>query len=166
MIFRLPIIFALILFLVNFSASCQWTKKHAKQWQKEMNISFKIRKKVFCEEQNISEDIEFDNLDHLCNHFMIYKKSEAIATARVRKKENHIFKIERVAVLVEHRNIKVGSLLINEIIKYYNETENKSSIILHSQVAVEKFYKSLNFVSYGENFLEDGILHIAMRHIN
>ena len=132
----------------------------------EINISFKIRKKVFCEEQNISKDIEFDNLDHLCNHFMIYKESEAIATARVRKKENHIFKIERVAVLLEHRNIKVGSLLINEIIKYYNETENKSSIILHSQVAVEKFYKSLNFVSYGENFLEDGILHIAMRHIN
>ena len=121
---------------------------------------------MFCDEQNISEDIEFDNLDHLCNHFMIYKESEAIATARVRKKENHIFKIERVAVLVEHRNIKVGSFLINEIIKYYYETENKSSIILHSQVAVEKFYKSLNFVSYGENFLEDGILHIAMRHIN
>ena len=78
---------------------------------------------------------------------MIYKKSEAIATARVREKENHIFKIERVAVLVEHRNMKVGSLLINEIIKYHNETEKKSSIILHSQVAVEKFYKSLNFVS-------------------
>ena len=131
----------------------------------EMNISFKIRKKVFCEEQNISEDIEFDNLDYLCNHFMIYKKSEAIATARVREKENHIFKIERVAVLVEHRNMKVGSLLINEIIKYHYETEKKSSIILHSQVAVEKFYKSLNFVPYGENFLEDGILHIAMRHI-
>ena len=90
----------------------------------EINISFKIRKKVFCEEQNISEDIEFDNLDHLCNHFMIYKESEAIATARVRKKENHILKIERVAVLVEHRNIKAGSFLINEIIKYYNETEN------------------------------------------
>ena len=30
----------------------------------EINMSFKIRKKVFCEEQNISEDIEFDNLDH------------------------------------------------------------------------------------------------------
>ena len=27
----------------------------------EINISFKIRKKVFCEEQNILIDIEFDN---------------------------------------------------------------------------------------------------------
>ena len=121
---------------------------------------------MFCEEQNISEDIEFDNLDHLCNHFMIYKESEAIATARVRKKENHIFKIERVAVLLEYRKLKVGTLLISEIIKYYHKINKKNSIILHSQVAVEDFYKSLNFTSYGDRFLEDGILHIAMRHLN
>jgi predicted GNAT family N-acyltransferase len=85
----------------------------------EMNVSFKIRKKVFCEEQNISIDIEFDNLDHLCEHFLIYKKNKAIATARVRKKSDLMFKIERVAVLLEYRKLKVGSLLINEIINYY-----------------------------------------------
>jgi predicted GNAT family N-acyltransferase len=132
----------------------------------EMNVSFNIRKKVFCEEQRISEKIEFDNLDHLCEHFLIYMKDEAIATARVRKKEDQLFKIERVAVLVNHRKLKVGSLLINKIIKYYLKKNRKSSIILHSQVAVEEFYKSLNFISYGEKFLEDGILHIAMKHLN
>ena len=132
----------------------------------EMNISFKIRKKVFCEEQNISEDIEFDNLDHLCEHFLIYNKDEAIATARVRKKADHLFKIERVAVLVEYRKLKVGSLLINKIINYYFKKDKKSSIMLHSQVAVEDFYKSLNFTPYGDRFLEDGILHIAMKHLN
>ena len=132
----------------------------------EMKFSFKIRKKVFCEEQRISEEIEFDNLDHLCEHFLIYNKDEAIATARVRKKADHLFKIERVAVLVEYRKLKVGSLLINEIINYYFKKDKKSSIMLHSQVAVEKFYKSLNFVSYGDKFLEDDILHIAMRHLN
>lgn len=132
----------------------------------EMNVSFKIRKKVFCEEQNISIDIEFDNLDHLCEHFLIYKKGEAIGTARVRKKEDHLFKIERVAVLVEYRKLKVGSLLINEIINYYLKKNKKISIMLHSQVAVEDFYKSLNFTPYGDRFLEDGILHIAMRHLN
>ena len=132
----------------------------------EINVSFKIRKKVFCEEQGISEEIEFDNLDYLCEHFLIYKKDEAIATARVRKKEDQIFKIERVAVLVKHRKLKVGSLLINQIIQYYLKKNRKSSIILHSQVAVEEFYKGLNFISYGERFLEDGIMHIAMRHLN
>ena len=132
----------------------------------EIKVSFKIRKKVFCEEQRISEEIEFDNLDYLCEHFLIYKKDEAIATARVRKKEDQIFKIERVAVLVEHRKLKVGSLLINQIIQYYLKKNRKSSIILHSQVAVEEFYKSLNFISYGARFLEDGIMHIAIRHLN
>jgi len=132
----------------------------------EINVSFKIRKKVFCEEQRIPEEIEFDNLDHLCEHFLIYKKDEAIGTARARKKEDNLFKIERVAVLVEYRKLKVGSLLINEIINYYLKKNKKISIMLHSQVAVERFYKSLNFTPYGDRFLEDGILHIAMRHLN
>ena len=132
----------------------------------EMNVSFKIRKKVFCEEQRISEEIEFDNLDHLCKHFLIYKKGKAIGTARVLKKEDHLFKIERVAVLVEYRKLKVGSLLINEIINYYLKTNKKISIMLHSQVAVEDFYKNLNFTPYGDRFIEDGILHIAMKHLN
>ena len=132
----------------------------------EINVSFKIRKKVFCEEQRISEEIEFDNLDHLCEHFLIYKKGKAIGTARVLKKADHLFKIERVAVLVEYRKLKVGSLLINEIINYYLKKNKKISLMLHSQVAVENFYKSLNFTPYGDSFLEDGILHIAMKHLN
>jgi len=38
--------------------------------------------------------------------------------------------------------------------------------MLHSQVEVQEFYKNLNFIPYGDRFLEDGILHIAMRHLN
>ena len=132
----------------------------------DLNISFKIRKKVFCEEQKISEKIEFDNLDHVCEHFLIDKDKSYIATARVRPKNKKIFKIERVAVLPEFRRLKVGSLLINEIIKFYSNKKKNNSIILHSQVAVEEFYKSLNFTSYGDQFYEDGIPHIAMEYKN
>ena len=28
------------------------------------------------------------------------------------------------------------------------------------------FYKNLNFTPYGDRFIEDGILHIAMKHLN
>ena len=132
----------------------------------DLNISFKIRKKVFCEEQKISEKIEFDNLDHVCEHFLIDKDKSYIATARVRPKNKKIFKIERVAVLPEFRRLKVGSLLINEIIGFYLNNKKSNSIILHSQVAVEEFYKSLNFTSYGDQFYEDGIPHIAMEYKN
>ena len=132
----------------------------------DLNISYKIRKKVFCEEQKISEKIEFDNLDHLCEHFLIHKDKGYIATARVRPKNKKVFKIERVAVLPEFRRLKVGSLLINEIIGFYLNNKKNNLIILHSQVAVEEFYKSLNFISYGDQFYEDGIPHIAMEYKN
>jgi predicted GNAT family N-acyltransferase len=60
----------------------------------------------------------------------------------------------------------VGSLLINEIVEFYLNNKKNNSIILHSQVAVEEFYKSLNFTSNGDHFFEDGIPHIAMEYKN
>ena len=33
----------------------------------ELEISFRIRTLVFCDEQKISKEIEFDNLDHFVN---------------------------------------------------------------------------------------------------
>ena len=133
--------------------------------KEEMEKSYAIRTKVFCEEQKISKEIEFDNLDHLCSHFLIFDNKKAIATARVRQKEKNLLKIERVAVLLEFRRLKVGSILIQNIIKHYMNLDDNKSIVLHSQVTVADFYKSLNFISYGNEFFEDGIPHIAMKYV-
>ena len=133
--------------------------------KEEMDKSYAIRTKVFCEEQKISKEIEFDNLDHLCGHFLILDDKKTIATARVRQKGKSVLKIERVAVLLEFRRLKVGSILIKNIIKHYMNMDDNKSIILHSQVAVADFYKTLNFISYGNDFFEDGIPHIAMKYV-
>ena len=133
--------------------------------KEEMNESHAIRTKVFFEEQKISKEIEFDNFDHLCSHFLIFEDEKAIATARVRQMKKSVFKIERVAVLFEFRRLKVGSILIKNIIKHQINLNDKNSIILHSQVTVANFYKTLNFVSFGNKFFEDGIPHIAMRYV-
>ena len=130
----------------------------------QMELCHTIRKKVFCEEQKISENIEFDNLDDICEHFIVFNNQIAIATARVRKKKDYVYKIERVAVLIAYRKLKVGTLLIKQILDQYQKIDKKNSIILHSQVSVENFYKNLNFISYGKEFTEDGILHIAMKY--
>ncbi len=133
--------------------------------KEEMEKSYAIRTKVFCEEQKISKEIEFDNLDHLCSHFLIFDNKKAIATARVRQKEKNILKIERVAVLLEFRRLKVGSILIKNIVQYFINLNDNNYFVLHSQVAVADFYKSLNFTSYGDEFFEDGIPHIAMKYV-
>ena len=131
----------------------------------EMEKSYAIRTKVFCAEQKISKEIEFDNLDHLCSHFLIFDDKKVIATARVRQKEENILKIERVAVLFEFRRLKAGSTLIKNIIQYFINLNEDISFILHSQVSVIDFYESINFISYGDKFFEDGIPHIAMKYI-
>ena len=134
--------------------------------KEEMEKSYAIRNKVFCEEQKISKEIEFDNLDHLCGHFLIFDNKKAIATARVRKKGENTVKIERVAVLFEFRRLKVGSTLIKNIIQHFINLNDNISFVLHSQVAVTDFYTSLNFTSYGNEFFEDGIPHIAMKYVS
>ena len=133
--------------------------------KEEMEKSYAIRNKVFCEEQKISKEIEFDNLDHLCGHFLIFDNKKAIATARVRKKGENTVKIERGAVLFEFRRLKGGSTLIKNIIQHFINLNNNISFVLHSQVAVADFYKNLNFISYGDEFFEDEIPHIAMKYV-
>ena len=83
----------------------------------------------------------------------------------MRQKEENILKIERVAVLLEFRRLKVGTILIKNIIKHFMNLDGNLSIILHSQIAVADFYKSLNFITYGNDFFEDGIPHIAMKYV-
>ena len=42
--------------------------------EKELKISQKIREIVFCDEQKVSKQTEFDGLDDVCDHFLILKK--------------------------------------------------------------------------------------------
>ena len=106
----------------------------------------------------------FSSLD-LVNPKENWPNKKAIATARVRQKGKSVLKIERVAVLLEFRRLKVGSIIIKNIIKHYMNLDYNKSIILHSQVSVADFYKTLNFISYGTEFFEDGISHIAMKYV-
>ena len=71
-----------------------------------------------------------------------------------------------MAVLISQRRGKIGSFLIKKIISQYCKDNKDNSIILHSQVSVENFYKNLNFNSYGNQFTEDGILHIDMSYLS
>ena len=69
---------------------------------KKLKISQKIREVVFCEEQKVSKNIEFDGLDSECDHFLILKNDKPVGTARLREKEPGVYKIERVAVLRDY----------------------------------------------------------------
>ncbi len=130
--------------------------------KKQLKISQQIREIVFCDEQKVSKEIEFDGLDDVCDHFLIFKKQIPVGTARLREKGSGIFKIERVAILKHERLGGFGKLLMEEVINNIINNDNLKMLILHSQVQVKGFYQKLGFKEKGREFLEDNIPHIKM----
>jgi predicted GNAT family N-acyltransferase len=76
-----------------------------------------IRVKVFQEEQGVSEELEFDDLDATAIHLLADLENKAVGTTRVREIDRRTVKIERLAVLPEARNQKIGTKLMEVAIE-------------------------------------------------
>jgi predicted GNAT family N-acyltransferase len=127
----------------------------------ELRGAFAVRRKVFIEEQDISEEIELDEFDDTVLHMVVQDGERIVATARVRFPSEDTVKIERMAVLPPYRRRGTGRGIISFII---DEMKKKgiSLAVLHAQYAVKDFYRSCGFEETGEPFREAGIKHIEM----
>ena len=130
--------------------------------QSDKKKAFEIRNLVFCEEQKVSKEIEFDGLDQFCNHYLAKINELPIGTARVREQKKGTFKIERMAVLKQYRKKGVGKAIIKKILKHYLNLNNINKLILNSQIEAKDFYKKFGFVEVGKEFVEANIRHQKM----
>jgi ribosomal protein S18 acetylase RimI-like enzyme len=121
-----------------------------------------IRRRVFHEEQNIDEELEFDGLDETSEHLLAYLNQEPIGTLRIREVNQKIVKIERLAVLATARNQGIGRKLMEYAIALITEKNQYEQIVIHAQYHLKNFYQSFGFQSVGETFEEAEILHIKM----
>lgn len=122
-------------------------------------MALEIREKVFVQEQKIPAELEPDEYDQTAQHLLLMVNGQAVGTARWRLTEKGV-KLERFAVLKEHRKKGVGTILIEKI---FTELGNKKKkAYLHSQESAVEFYARNNFVITGEPFEEAGILHFEM----
>ncbi len=128
------------------------------QTQLELDFAFSIRRKVFVEEQLCSEEEEYDGLDSQCAHFLAWEEVLPVGTCRVRTTEKGV-KLERFAVLKEHRGKGVGDLLVTAALA---EARNAPFIYLHAQDHAVPFYERHGFSAEGEPFYEAGIKHFKM----
>ncbi|MEM7023521.1 MAG: GNAT family N-acetyltransferase [Pseudomonadota bacterium] len=129
----------------------------------EIERALAIRLAVFVDEQKVAEELELDGLDDGARHLLAAVDGEPAGTLRIRFLEDgRIAKIERVAVLPEHRRYKVGHALMHAGLNLAREAGARE-VLLHAQTVVQAFYAKLGFVAHGDPFTEDGILHIAMR---
>jgi predicted GNAT family N-acyltransferase len=118
-----------------------------------------IRYKVFVEEQNVPADMEYDEFEDSSHHYLLLENGVGAATCRWRETNNGV-KLERFAVLPEHRGKGFGEALVKQLLD--DVLPIGKSVYLHSQERVLGFYEKLGFVAEGERFEEAGIQHFKM----
>lgn len=126
----------------------------------DLEQAFKIRLKVFVEEQNVPEEIEIDEIDPIADHALVYDGDKPAATGRVYQ-EQGIYMVGRIAVLKEYRGKGLGDLVTRMLLCRAFDM-GAQEVHIHAQLQALKFYEKLNFKAYGEIYDEAGIEHTSM----
>ena len=118
-----------------------------------------IRQVVFCDEQKVSAEEEFDNLDDKCEQYLLKYNDEYVVTARKREIGEGL-KLERFAVLKDFRKLGLASKILKFILDDINDTDKK--VFLNAQIEAMPLYSKFGFEKIGEQFVEADILHYKM----
>ena len=128
----------------------------------EIEQVFSIRTEVFVKEQKCLPSEEFDELDAVAKHYLLFENELPVATGRYRRTDKGI-KIERIATLESARGKGYASIVVNHLMAEASVAyPDCSYFYLHAQVSVMPLYSSLGFQAYGETFIEADIVHQAM----
>ncbi len=117
-----------------------------------------IRETVFIKEQGFEK--EYDDVDAIAKHIVIYDNDEAVATCRVfwcQEEGSH--HVGRIAVLKEHRGKSLGRLIMLEAEKLVKALGGKT-LRLGGQLRAAGFYDKIGYERCGEEYLDEGYPHI------
>ena len=117
----------------------------------------KIRRIVFIEEQQVPEELEWDEYDELSTHFLATVNGKVIANARLKPDGQ----IGRMAVLAEYRHLGIGGKLLRLVLKNAL-SQNFKQVYLHAQVDAIPFYEKQKFIASSDIFYEANIPHREM----
>ena len=139
------------------------TKNFNELTTQELYNLLQLRSEVFVVEQDcVYQDI--DGKDQKALHVLGYKDEKLVAYTRLFQPGEYFKEasIGRVIVREKERysnyGYKIMEASIGSVKKYFNETTIKIS----AQTYLKCFYNNLGFHEVGEEYLEDGIPHIAM----
>ncbi len=130
---------------------------HIVDWQHHESRLKKIRHQVFVNEQQVPEELEWDEFDPGATHFLVTVNHSDCATARLKQDGQ----IGRMSVLAAYRNKTIGQQLLDFIIEHARHRKIPC-LFLHAQIQVVDFYKKRDFIEQGEIFMDAGIAHRKM----
>lgn len=116
-----------------------------------------VRRSVFIEGQGVAETIDFDGKETLCAHLLLLLNEQAVGTLRIRRTDEGT-KLERIAVLDEHRGKQFGKLLVESALSLVSDR-----VYIHAQTRIASFYEKLGFIVEDPTiYYEADIPHITM----
>lgn len=128
----------------------------------KLEVAFAIRKKVFIEEQKVSEEEEYDEFESTSYHVLAILEGIPVGTARMRSTEKG-FKLERFSVLSEFRGKGVGTSLVKKLLVVC-KNKPETRVYLYAQVDAIGFYEKFGFETIGNIFQDARIDHIEMQY--
>lgn len=127
-------------------------------WEEARAHAAPIRFAVFVEEQGVPFEIELDEYDPVSLHALAFDGDQPVGTGRLLP-DGHI---GRMAVLKEWRNRGIGGLLLKRLIDAA-KARGDGQVALSAQVGALQFYRAHGFEPEGDEYMEAGIRHQAMR---
>ncbi|MEO9891903.1 GNAT family N-acetyltransferase [Aurantibacter sp.] len=131
--------------------------------KQELYEILQLRSEVFVVEQDcVYQDL--DGKDQKALHVFAKKNGRFAAYSRIFKPGDYFTEasIGRVLVKKCDRKYGYGQKIMKASIKAIQNNFNQKDIHISAQLYLKKFYESLGFNQVGEEYLEDGIPHIAM----
>ena len=132
-------------------------------WDEAKSQVMPIRHEVFIKEQEVPEELEWDEFDQDALHAIVKKDQEVIGTARLIIDDANA-RIGRMAIQKEYREQGIGQKLLSILIQTAKE-KGAQECILHAQTHAIAFYAKSDFEPHGPIFDEAGIPHVEMRLI-
>jgi predicted GNAT family N-acyltransferase len=127
-------------------------------WEEARAHASPIRFTVFVEEQGVPREIELDEYDPVSIHVVAFEDQEPVATGRLLP-DGHI---GRMAVLKAWRGRGIGGAILKALIKVARQNGH-ADVALSAQVHAVPFYRAHGFIPEGDEYLEAGIRHQAMK---
>ena len=127
-------------------------------WQQAEAYLRGVRTSVFIEEQFVTPEFEWDDIDYSAVHLLAMHEKQAIGCLRI----IHYAKIGRMAVLKPWRGLGVGKMLLNKAIEIC-ALQGSKQIELTAQTHAIRFYQQAGFQMTGDEYTDVQIPHIDMR---
>lgn len=126
-------------------------------WTQDETAIAKVRRRVFIDEQNVPEDLEWEPQDPLCAWFVACHDNAVIGIVRLMPAG----RIGRMAVLTTWRGRGVGSALLRAALEEARRL-GLPGVHLSAQTHAISFYARFGFRAEGDIYPDAGIPHRTM----